>query len=172
MSYWVYRLCVCRRWRHNLDNLLCLRPVALFTKDSVCSSYLLSSSLKKKTIDFIHIFLGWTWRWKPRWLWKMTQQVGKKCQANKDVIWEVMRLIKYFDLFKMNLFVKKTFQYLQYIWNLFTVGIFKHWRSWMCCWLTWHHVHMSQVGLNQKLKHWRKNRSYIDIYFLVFSKIP
>ena len=33
----MYRLCVCRRWRHNLDNLLCLRPVVLFPKDSVCS---------------------------------------------------------------------------------------------------------------------------------------
>ena len=46
MSYWVYRLCVCRRWRHNLDNLLCLRPVGLFPEDSVCSSYRLSLVFK------------------------------------------------------------------------------------------------------------------------------
>ena len=48
MSYWVYRQCVCRRWRHNLDNLLCLRPVVLFTKDFAYSSYRTSSNLKKK----------------------------------------------------------------------------------------------------------------------------
>ena len=35
----MYRLCVCRSWSHNLDNLLCLRPVVLFTKDFACSSY-------------------------------------------------------------------------------------------------------------------------------------
>ena len=46
MSYWVYRLCVCRRWRHNLDNLLCLWPVVLFPEDSVCSSYRLSLVFK------------------------------------------------------------------------------------------------------------------------------
>ena len=52
MSYWVYRLCVCRRWRHNLDNLLWLRPVVLFPVDSVCSSYRLSL-----VFVFVYIFI-------------------------------------------------------------------------------------------------------------------
>ena len=43
MSCSVCRMRVCRRYTQNMDNLLCLRPVVLFTKDFACSSYRLSS---------------------------------------------------------------------------------------------------------------------------------
>ena len=42
----VKAVCFCRICRQNLDNLLCLRPVVLFTKYFACSSCRLSSVFK------------------------------------------------------------------------------------------------------------------------------
>ena len=47
------QMCVCRVQRQNMDNLLCLRPVVLFTKDFAYSSYRLSSEIKLVKLSLI-----------------------------------------------------------------------------------------------------------------------
>ena len=48
----MYRPCLCRICRQNLDNLLCLRPVVLFTKDFACSSCRTLTKKSKENIEY------------------------------------------------------------------------------------------------------------------------